>query len=570
MADIRHYFEGNQINEPRNWKSAKITANFRDKQEVAVDVTTLNFAGQDAIAIMERARSSIFEGSNYQIIFGNVNNPAFTFNGNLDYADDFEEIGCNECLVKVKKKQGTDWIEERADGISFPFLYSVGAITDADFIQVPYVINYIPDNMQLLTLSISVFMLTKETIDTVKSVSETVKDIINSVTPTVGTGTTMDIGDIIAVVIKGVIEIAYAIALSVAIVKLLNEIVEQLLPKKRNHLGMKLSVLFEKACNYLDLEFQSEQISSYGDLVIIPSKGFKGGSPEDYDVERGHPNTSDSVYTFGDLIRVWKNILNSDFKIENGVFRFERWDYWQSKGKLQLPDVYNDQEKLVNRLGYNTDEVKSNYVIKISYDSQDLNTIDNQDRRIYQNTIKIKGEKDKALTNLKGLEEVNVPYSLAVRKNELTRVEKALKSLLQLGDKITGRSDAIKIKSRLGTMHMSSHYITEGKIVIMSGNELKNNQRDYFNAELLWNNEHYINSFVPINGVHNQYLMYENVVVPFCEDDFKNVVENPYFTLKNSNFAKIDLLEWFPFENKATITYRENKLYANNLELVTL
>ena len=45
------------------------------------------------------------------------------------------------------------------------------------------------------------------------------------------------------------------------------------------------------------------------DIVIIPSKGFKGGSPKEYDTERGHPNNSDSVYTFGDLIRVWKKIL---------------------------------------------------------------------------------------------------------------------------------------------------------------------------------------------------------------------------------------------------------------------
>ena len=567
MADIRHYFEDKQINEPRNWKSAKVTANFLDKKEVAVDVTTLNFAGENAVEIISRAKESIFEGSEYKIIFGNVNSPAYVFNGNLDYADEFKEIGCNECLVKIKKKQGTDWIEERADSFGFPFLYQIGVIKDSDFVEVPYVINYIPDNMQLLTLSISVFMLTKETIETIKSISATTKDLIAALIPsTPSPAPAWTLGQIVGVALKGAIETLYAVALSIAIANMLKDIIEQLLPKKRNHLGMNLLTLMEKGCEHLGLEFKSEQIEKYGEIIPIPSKGFKGGSPEPYDLERGFPANG----TFGDFFRKWLRTLNSDYSIENGVLRFERWDYWKKTSSFLLSDVYNDQEKLVNVIGYNTDEVKSNYIIEFVTDSQDQNTIDNQDRRIYQNTISIIAEKDKKLTNLKGAERLIISESLAVRKNELTRVEKALKGLLQIGDAITGRSDATKILSRLGTMHLSSHFITEGKIVIMDGSELKKNQRDHFNANLLWDNEHYINSFVPIDGVHNQFEIIEGLTIPFCEEDFKKIEDNQFFTDNFGNFGKIDSLEWFPYENKATLNYRINKLYATNLKLNTV
>ena len=62
MADVRHYFEEKQIQEPRNWKGVKIKADWKDKKEVTVDVTSLNFAGGDANNIIARAKESIFEG----------------------------------------------------------------------------------------------------------------------------------------------------------------------------------------------------------------------------------------------------------------------------------------------------------------------------------------------------------------------------------------------------------------------------------------------------------------------------------------------------------------------------
>ena len=101
--------------------------------------------------------------------------------------------------------------------------------------------------------------------------------------------------------------------------------------------------------------------------------------------------------------------------------------------------------------------------------------------------------------------------------------------------------------------------------MVMDKKELKTNQRDQFNADLLWTNEHYINSFVPVDGEHNQYVLYENVKVPFCEDDFKKIEENQFFTDENGNFGKIDSLEWLPYENTAILNYRVNELYTDKL-----
>lgn len=568
MAEIKFFLDGARIDEPKNWQDLEISVDFEDDKKITINAGGFIFVGETAIKMIARANKSWFEGSELKIEFGT----SYTFFGNLDYSDGFVIVGCAECICNIKQLQGVDWTEEQANSFSMAFLFEKGKVTDADFVKVPYVINYIPDNLQLLTLSISVFMLTKEIIEVVKSVTETVSDLIESVIPnTPSPLPSWSLGKVVALGLKAALETAYAIGISIAIAKMIKEIVEQILPKKRFHLGMKITTVFERGCEHLGLEFSSKQLEKYGDLVLIPSKGFKGGSPEDYDTEAGFLGSGDIGYYFGDFIEIMKGIFYSDFNIIDGVFHFERNDFFADKGNFVKKDIYNNQERLLDEESKNTDELKANYLIKFAFDIQDQNTLDNQDRRVYSNHIGLKVVSNEKLVNTKGGQVVDIPFSLAVRKNSLTRVEKSLKSLLELSDKITGRSDASAIKSRLGSMHMSSHFITSGKFVVMEGDNLATNQRDLINAELLWDNEHHITSFVPINGIHNQYIKFEDEPSdPFCEDDFKELINSRFFPSKNGNFGKMDSFKWKPYRNTAVLNYRINTLYETNLILEKL
>ena len=154
--------------------------------------------------------------------------------------------------------------------------------------------------------------------------------------------------------------------------------------------------------------------------------------------------------------------------------------------------------------------------------------------------------------------------TLAVRKDELTRIEEAVKAIAEIGDTITGQlnnpqSLSGKINARVGAMHISSHFLSLPKMVAMQGDSLAVGQRDILSASELWNRYHFINSFKVINGFHNQYYLYRQQKIPFCFKDFVTLLDNNQVETVNGEIAEIELLEWNIWQNFALIDYRVNK-----------
>lgn len=591
MANFVHKRNGLIIEEPRNWKELELTKNFLNKQDdVNINISRLDFAGDEALKIRERILNGmsgglgVFEGDSYDIEVGELGNPVYVFEGYLDYSEEVEFEGCNEVSVSLKKRKGSDWLNDVADGFSFRYLFDIGEITNSDFVKVPYVINYIPDSLQLVTLSISLFVMTKELISSIRDVAEGVGDVVDASTPVVGVGvgvgavavTAWDLGNFILVTIKLVALIAYTVAIVIAIVNLIEELIAQILPPKRFHLGMRLYDLFRKGAEHLGLTFKSDLLTERKDWVVIPSKGNKGGSPptgfQGTFIESGVPSANDGFDTFGDLIRVWGGALNADYKIVNGEFQFERRDYWDDSSTYTIPDFFTEQDDLQDKFRLNVEEMVANYNINWFYDTQDQNTLDNQEGRVFQAITEPIIVQNEDLVNLKGLQEVRVPCSLGLRKNQLTAVEVAFKGLASFVDALTGvfgsgTNFAANIEARKGSLLMSSHFLTIPKIVVVKGEKLAKNQRDLLGAQRLWDELHFINSFVEVNGEFNQYYRYKNVRVPFCFEDFVVLLENNNCKTTEGEEAEIELLKWRVWEDYAVIDYRVKRKYTQNLRL---
>jgi len=310
--------------------------------------------------------------------------------------------------------------------------------------------------------------------------------------------------------------------------------------------------------------------------VVIPSKGHRGGErPTGTDKtwrETGVPSQQDPLDTFGGVIRTFKRMFNADFQIQDGTFIFERRDYFEKTSGYVIPDTFTNQDALYDVNGFNSDEIKANYNINWAFDQQDMNTLDNQVGRIFQATLSPKVTNNANLTSLTGLEEVAIPISLAVRKDSLTAVEEVVKALATALDALAGQlgnpqSLSGKINSRIGAMHTSSHFSTIPKMVVMAGSQLQKDQRSIMAASKLWDDYHYINSFKPINGKHNQYWIYREQKIPFCFEDFVTILDNNQVETASGEIAEIESLEWDVWDNFATINYRVNRLYDNNFEI---
>ena len=585
MADIRHYRNGILVN-PRDFDQAKIIMDWTGKKEAAnITINSIKLVGAEGSALRDRILSGLtggvgfFEGEPYRIEIGELGN-SFGFDGYLDFASGVDFIDECEVECQLKREQGTDWINEVADGFSYRYLESIGVITKNDFFGVPYVINYIPDGVQLLLLAISTFQVTRETIDAVKAVANQIADVIDAATLVIGVPPGVDIGNIIQAVLSLIAQVAYTALLIVALVKLIEQIIEELMPPKRYHLGIPIRLLFQRACDHLNLNLSSSLLDSLdtgtNKWVVIPSKGHRGGEkPTGADntwKETGVPSQQDPLDTFGGVIRTFKRMFNADFQIQDGTFIFERRDYFEKTSGYVIPDTFTNQDALYDVNGFNSDEIKANYNINWAFDQQDMNTLDNQVGRIFQATLSPKVTNNANLTSLTGLEEVAIPISLAVRKDSLTAVEEVVKALATALDALAGQlgnpqSLSGKINSRIGAMHTSSHFSTIPKMVVMAGSQLQKDQRSIMAASKLWDDYHYINSFKLINGKHNQYWIYREQKIPFCFEDFVTILDNNQVETASGEIAEIESLEWDVWDNFATINYRVNRLYDNNFEI---
>lgn len=585
MENQTHLIDGQNFGEPVDWQDIEIEMDWLNKKESAsVNVADLAFKGEANDYLQQRILNGltggvgIFEGIPYDILIGDSSNPEFTLKCYLDATEEPTIFGGEEIVLSLKKLTGDDWLNDVADSFSFASLYDEGIIKDSDFIKVPYVINNIPDGMQLIVISMSLFIMVKESIENGVALSKAIAEIINASTPSVGVGvgagavavTTWDLGDFIWAGLNVLARIIYTIAMQIAINNLLKELFKQILQQKRNHLGMTFGMMMKRACQKLGLGFQSNLLlsSEFKDWVHIPAKNKKGDSGQ----QTGFPTNTEAIYTFGGLVRTLKQVFNADFRIKNNIFYFERKDQFNLPENYQLPEFFSNQERLLDQYTFNTDEIFANYNINWALDVQDQNTLDVVEGRIFQAITSPIAVNNQKLVNIKGLEEIQIPFSMGLEKTSLTVVEEALKALGGVVDSLTGlfgggTNFKSQVEARIGSLLLSSHFLTTGKVVKMNGTKLANKQREQLSALNLWNKCHSINSFALYNGNHNQFKRFKELEVPMDLRDFELLLESNKGTDSSGKDFEIEKVVYNRYQRKAKIDYRIKEIYTNNLQL---
>ena len=502
----------------------------------------------------------------------------FSINLVADTVDNLTIQSCNTASVGIYQEHGRDWLEEVAESITFRYLASKGAITNNDYIPVPYVRNFIPDNQMIVLIGLSIYSIQKDINDAIDRTAKLLADLKNAITPivTVGVGATTgpNIGGIIMLTLNTISNIAYLVAMGIALKNLIEDLLEQTLPPKRYMFGMKLKTMFEKGCAELGYSFQSTLIDALGDRIVIPTLSKKGPlSPNANKDVNGLPEAGGALDNFADFIGVMLRMFNADFRISNGVFRFEHKEYWQQKSRYIIPDTFISQDTKSNPYKYNTSDIVANYNISYLFDTADQNTLENAGR-VFQAVTDVNTVSNRKLLKLKGLTQVSIPLALGVRKDELTTVEKALKGLLSIVDILAKLFKLPKpstlITNRIGALSLSEHRTTVPKVLQMQGNRLQASQHTVLGTESLWDNYHYTESFAPVNGVSNQRVIYEGQEIPFCLEDLDKIMASRFCTTADGRKAEIKRIEWLPERDRATIDYEVEQIYTNNLKVTKL
>jgi len=569
---MRHFLNDIEVS-PRNILTIGLNSDFTGRPNVLeLDVDTV-ILPREGLEIIQNHISTqgLFEGIPYKI----QTNDGTILEYYVDLTDSarFRDF---EIEVKLKKRRGKDSFFDNANGTSFELMASKGV--QFNFIETPYII--VKDNtVELaLTLGISLYVMTKELIEQIIAISESITNIIDTVTPETGAGATFDFGEIATLIIKVLVQIAIAALLLVAIIKMAEQFFELIFPKVRYFKAAKVKELMAKGCQYLGFQFESSLLDSIPGLTILPVPLVKEKKSIWDELEndlnfaftKGYPTASDSTPTLGSLFDAMELYLNGQTKVKNGVVQFEIRNFWENQTSNQILPALNLQADRVGEYSFNTEDIWKRYFIHYQTDPSDTHTLDFFDPTDAEYSTEALNVLNADLVSIKGLNDVNIPFALAVRKNDLNFIEKLAKGFFEVVDEIVnafgGNGNFTgQITNRIGVTQISQQFFVQSKMLYTVGEKQPVNYVDLIRASTIYNRFHKINEIIV-----NDYKIISDAPVRITSADFVNLLDN--------NFAEIDgvvceilTLQYIDEQSKAVISYKSPFDYANGkVKIITI
>jgi hypothetical protein len=621
MITTKYFVAGQEVT-PFNHKELSLELNFdKDSTDSRVSINKWRFVNEGADIVYKRyadglsGGTGIFEGIPFQIVVADGANQ-FTFEQYLDLTTSDAVISCDNIESESRNRAGVDWLNTIADSFTFEYLNErTTFLPDNKFVAVPYVLNSIPNYKEVMLVSITMAFSAEQLSAQLSDLSGILSALSNPFSAP-------------ADFIKAVFKIIYIITLIVTLIKLINDLIDLIIQPVKYHKGMYVRDMIDAACSYLGLTFESTILKqgTFLDTFIIPRKF---DNPIDLDNNKTvrqkalgilgftRANAAQTGYfegSFGDLLRAMKVAFNGKIILQDNVLRLEREDYNTSTAKYVIPDIYSPAYTT------NANELISNYVVDFQTDVNDKNTIQDFRGNIVRAYTSPKTVVNRDMVLTQGFESKSIPFALARRKENLTFPERILKGFLDAITKIINAiikvvnaltvilrviSRAInslskvlklvgiplKIKipliktiqpvnfgqivnDRVGMLSIENDSILVAKIMLLQRgatdrqNKIYANNIAIFNAKYLYDNFHFIQSFVPnSSGVHNQWLRKSITNVPFCFEDYQLLQDNNEVFTIDGKKARIESLRWNVWKQTAEIDYRYNELYTNNLKV---
>ena len=421
---------------------------------------------------------------------------------------------------------------------------------------------------QALTCSITLFSIGVSIGQQVKEIAETAKEFASAISyaPFAVQGKLVEAG------IKLVIQIAFVAVLVYQALKLIQRMVELILPKVRYFNVCTFLDLLQKGCQQLGYGFKSSILEGdYKNMVLLPvprnkerNKWYEVFQNDlDQSFQNGFPSATDSTPTLGTLISAVESMFNAKTRVVNGLVQIERWDFWLDKSTSNINSSLVLQSEAQNSYSYDFSRLFKRYLIQYSTDYSDLNTIDRFEIGNSEYSLERTNIVNQDLNLIKGLTDINIPFALATSKNKFTWLEKLFSETFKFIDKLASSNLSGK-KSKLGYIQLSQQYFSNTKVLIHDGSEKMDGNNDLLlNPSTLWNNFHYIN-----NPFIYQWIIKENVKIPMNSEIFLELLNNNYAIIDGLE-CEITRLEYFDQKGFAMVSYKTpNTLFKNNINVI--
>lgn len=567
MVDSRHFIAGVEFT-PVNIADFEFvfeaTAGDEWKQDVTASSRVI-LPQEGYVKVLNHLKTiGVQQAIEYNLMINDKNYPCF-----VDLYDNLR-IYDSKMGVGIKRFKSKDNVLANLENTTYEWLYQSGYISTSDFVKIPYVV--IKDNQgeMLINTAIMIYVMAQSLADSIATTTRLIADLIASVTPSIvaPVGATINVGMIIRYSLLIVLEVAKTVMLTIALRQLTKQLFELIYGSLRNYNGMTFDKLLKIGLGSQNLTYQSSLSDEFKKCTVIPvpidekkKKWFEvADNLDDRILNRGYPTASDTVPTPTRLIEEICKIYNVQPYLRGNVLHLEPkgWLYTQPYVKLQHNK--NDQENIENSRLLDLSGVWNTRIISYINDSSDLMTFDNpkglrSEWKSRPNNLSPLNE----LTTIKGLQDFRINFALGAIKKE-TFLEKELKKVAKVVDRLLGTNNLSKLKKREGVLAVSQSQFSVTKIIYQQNGKQLANFYEKIGSESLGK---YRTIDDPKNNI---WLIFEDMPIVMNNNLFSGIIENNIVSLEGK-MAEIMSCSYNPRLGIANSTYRMNiNEWGKNIE----
>ena len=576
QADLRININGQNVSFPLEAFDLNLKLNYEnDNIQPYSDVEDLTIYGEGVDIVNDWINSGLYyKGLPIQIRAVNSSSNVEVLDAYINLPKLHEIIQDGQLRVGISLKDNKANLNERLESITWDLLVDKGVVNSSSYSSVDYVVEKTDNALELVILTVTLYIMTKELIESITETIDLTNKTVTGSIPTVGIPPSVTIGAIIYAVLSIILNILYIALILIAIINMGIKLFELLVQPKRTHKMMNFRRGCEILATYLGYTFYSTipELDRYNYLpsniemddidLTIGSINFPKG------VNKGIPKSGDYGYTGLEWFDIMQTMFEAKITIDNGILiMLPKSDpYWLQNSTYVLPDI--DIEKYTN----NANELVFSRLIKYETDPiADEYTLSNFTGTNYQvltnDTSLTQGADDNFI---KKHETISLKMALGTRKDRLNAFESTLKNIGGIIDNITGifgggTSLAQRVQNRIGVLKVGTNNFTKAKMIYLAADgKMPINHRDLSSAKYLYNNYIKWKSFV-LNSNERQRAVYELENIPFGLEDFNKIVRSGVAKLHDGTDIKILNAEWNILEDTAKMTFDKKDVYAPNL-----
>jgi hypothetical protein len=606
---ILAYLDGQVVNDVLGLDEIEIDTSFisdsrtSETAQPVININKLNFVGASAQKIISYqlggltgASNGILEMMPLKLVATNGTIAITIFDGGLNFKD-YQQISPSEVSCAILETDSMNSANERFKSYYFNLAEEKGVYKQSDYIEVKYIIEKVDVAGEVASLSVTLFLLSMALIQQAEKVAKELGTFLAFIKTLPG-------GSIGAAAYKLAVFIAdttILVKLTIEIIDLCIKLVETVAPPVRRHKAIREHDLLRIAFADLGYTFETNILEMY-DLAVLPSNPSLGN-----DITSGVPRIGQIGDNLADFIGIVLDKYDAQLTIINNVVHIRSVNdpFWKKTSTYILPDVGSDDVTAIDLqsefVQFNQKDFTANTKISFARDVSEEYTI-----REFEGTNFMVIREPENVSNPKnllfdGLDEINIPYSLGVRKTELSEIENILKDILETADTFidvitigfSNSNLAGLINDRIGALKLSQSIFTNPKFIYMERRnnvwEVHANQRNRFSAKVLYDKYHSRKSFVNTSPVisyvkttdsaniyedlgrkdyGNQKRLFENFPVPFGMNDYDKMKNNSYFSTVGGEEGKIEDSKWHIRENETVQNYWIKQLWTKNIKEV--